>query len=166
MFKIVVIADTHMPRMAKTIPKKLLSDLEAANLVIHVGDVQTVEVLKAFEKFAPLVGVYGNVDDSDIQSRFPNSLLLELDNLTIGITHGHGKSRTTEKRAIEKFQFEDVDIIIFGHSHIPILKQYEDILLFNPGSPTDKRREKQFSYGIIEISEYVNIKHIFYDDKS
>ncbi|MCC3377775.1 metallophosphoesterase, partial [Cohnella sp. REN36] len=77
----------------------------------------------------------------------------------IGLVHGDGKSKTTERRAVDAFAKEDVHIIIFGHSHIPLLRWHEGRLLFNPGSPTDKRRQPQFSYGILELGNEVNATH-------
>ena len=83
-----------------------------------------------------------------------------------GVTHGHGKGKTTEKRALLAFEHEQVDAVIFGHSHIPTHKQIGDITLFNPGSATDKRREKQFSFGLLYIQKNtLRVEHVFYDSK-
>jgi len=93
-------------------------------------------------------------------------LFLPFDDVTIGVTHGHGKGKTTEKRAFSAFEHQQVDAIIFGHSHIPVHKQIGDITLFNPGSATDKRRQKQFSFGLLYIQKNtLHFEHVFYDSK-
>ncbi|MFP3472622.1 metallophosphoesterase family protein, partial [Micrococcus sp. SIMBA_144] len=71
--------------------------------------------------------------------------------------------KTTEKRALEAFEGEDVDVIIFGHSHIPFSRFMKGILLFNPGSPTDKRKLPYYSHGVLTIEETWKIEHVFYD---
>ncbi|MDC3417704.1 metallophosphoesterase family protein [Aquibacillus salsiterrae] len=161
--KIAIIGDTHMPKRAKQLPPVLVSTLKEVDRIIHVGDWQTLQLYEELATFAPVEGVSGNVDTEEIKDKFPNRLILTFGDVHIGVVHGHGKTNTTEKRAIDAFSFEDVDIILFGHSHIPILKGLNDIILFNPGSPTDKRRQQQFSFGLIVINEAgVKLSHIFY----
>ncbi|MCT2537703.1 metallophosphoesterase [Aquibacillus koreensis] len=164
--KIVVIADTHIPKRAKKLPKRLLEELKDADLIFHVGDWQTTTVLEELSQYAPVEGVAGNVDPVEIHELFGEKKVFDFEHISIGLTHGDGKSKTTEKRALDHFAFDDVDIIIFGHSHIPVLKVDEGILLFNPGSPTDKRRQAMYSFGVIEIREVVTLKHIFFEDKT
>ncbi|WP_226038216.1 metallophosphoesterase family protein [Aquibacillus saliphilus] len=163
--RIVVIADTHMPKRAKHLPKRLIEGLINVDLILHAGDWQTREVLEELTVYAPVQGVAGNVDGDDLHSLFGKRKVLDFGNISIGLTHGDGKSKTTEKRALDDFAFDDVDIVIFGHSHIPVLKKHEDIILFNPGSPTDKRRSPSYSYGIIDIGETVVLKHVFFENK-
>ncbi|TWE08272.1 hypothetical protein FB550_101290 [Neobacillus bataviensis] len=163
--KIVIISDTHMPRRAKGLPARLKEELSDTDLIIHAGDWQTIDVLYELQSYAKVEGVFGNVDDDNIQEQFPEKRILELGGFKIGITHGHGKGKTTEKRATLAFNGEAVDCIIFGHSHIPI-KRYEDgVLLFNPGSPIDKRRQKMYSFGIFYIGDTIKAEHIFFSDK-
>ena len=165
---VIVVGDTHMPRMAKQLPKRLLSELSNAELIIHVGDWQTREVYEQLKEFAPVKGVYGNVDEPFFHDHFPNTLVLNLAGHRVGVTHGHGKGKTTEKRAFEQLSDQDVELILFGHSHIPLHKEYEGIVLFNPGSPTDKRRQSHYSFGKLTIykEEPIQIEHIFYADKN
>ncbi|WP_053217131.1 metallophosphoesterase family protein [Virgibacillus senegalensis] len=165
--QIVILSDTHMPRMAKKLPRQLITGLERADLILHAGDWQTIEVLEELQQYAPVIGVIGNVDGPELKERLGKKEWIVRNGITIGITHGDGKGGTTEKRALTAFQTDSVDIIVFGHSHIPLLKQVNGITLFNPGSPTDKRRQPQFSYGILQLTETsFELKHVFFEDKS
>ena len=163
--KIVIISDTHMPKRAKGLPARLTKELADTDLIIHAGDWQTIDVVHELQSYAKVEGVFGNVDDEIIKEHFPEKRMLELGGFKIGITHGHGKGKTTEKRAIQAFAEEEVDCIIFGHSHIPVKKFENGLLLFNPGSPTDKRRQKLFSFGIFHIGATIEAEHIFFSNK-
>lgn len=160
--KIVVISDTHMPKKAKQLPEKLLIDLQDCDYIIHAGDWQTVELYNELNQFGPVIGVTGNVDGQELKSLLKTKEILQAGNFRIGIVHGHGTGKTTEKRAVETFTADEVDCIIYGHSHIPVLKEIDGVTVFNPGSPTDKRRQQQFSYGILTVGERINAEHIFF----
>ncbi|MBV7504554.1 metallophosphoesterase [Bacillus sp. sid0103] len=161
--KIVVLSDTHLPKRAKGLPPRLIEELVHADLIIHAGDLQTIDVYIELKSYANVVGVFGNVDGDEIKDLFPENRVIEVCGFKIGITHGHGKGKTTEKRAILAFEGEKLDCLIFGHSHIPIKKSENGILLFNPGSPTDKRRQKKFSFGVMNIGDSLVAEHIFFD---
>ncbi|REK77613.1 metallophosphoesterase family protein [Paenibacillus paeoniae] len=168
--KIVVLADTHMPRMAKKLPARLLSELANADAIIHAGDWTSLSVYEQLAAFAPTYGVAGNNDGEEIQAKFGLRRLLQFGPWRIGIVHGHGAARraSTESHAIAAFKDTPVNLIIYGHSHIPVLKRVDDLIVFNPGSPTDKRRQPLYSFGIIDFqdTEQQPIRHIFYSDKS
>lgn len=166
LLKVVVVSDTHMPRMAKTLPSVLVKDLQTADLIIHAGDWQTLDAYHLFSKYTSVVGVYGNVDDEEVRRQFNEKEIIHIGYYTIGLTHGHGTKKTTEERALETFGDEKVHCIIFGHSHIPVLKSVNGVLLFNPGSATDKRRQSMYSYGIITIDDELRCEHVFYQSKS
>lgn len=163
MKKVLILSDTHIPARAKQLPKILLDACENADLILHAGDWQNLEVFFELSAYTETIGVAGNVDPWEIVDRFGKKKIVTVENLKIGIVHGDGISRTTEQRAIEAFKEDDVDLIIFGHSHIPIMKEINGVTLFNPGSPTDKRRQPQYSFGILEIGEGWNLRHIFFD---
>lgn len=133
--------------MAKKLPGVLIQDLQSADLIIHAGDWQTLDVYYLFAKYATVVGVHGNVDDDEVRSKFNEKEIIHIGDYTFGLTHGHGTRKTTEERALAMFAEDEVDCIIFGHSHIPVMKNVNGVLLFNPGSATDKRRQPQYSYG-------------------
>ncbi|GAA2705249.1 metallophosphoesterase family protein [Aeromicrobium ponti] len=159
-------SDTHMPKRAKKLPAVLLQELDGCDLIIHAGDWQTIDIYHKLKAYAPVEGVYGNTDSEEICGLFRERLLLEIEGYKIGVVHGHGKGKTTEKRSIAAFGKDRVDIIIFGHSHIPVHKEEGGLTLFNPGSPTDKRRQPRYSFGIMEIEDKMNLRHSFYDSKA
>lgn len=164
--RIAVISDTHMPKKAKQLPQALVAGLENVDYILHVGDWQTLALYEELSGFAPVDGVAGNVDGEEILERFGKKKILTFGSVRIGLVHGDGTGKTTEKRAIESFAGEEVDVILFGHSHIPLLKEVDGLILFNPGSATDKRRQPEFSYGLITIGDELKIEHVFYADKS
>jgi uncharacterized protein len=165
--QIIILADTHMPRMAKVWPAALLPYLERADHIVHAGDFNDQRVLASLQSFAPVTAVYGNTDGPDITEILPEKQVVSFQGVTVGITHGHGKGKTTAQRARAAFAEESLDLLIYGHSHIPEHQMEEEMVLFNPGSPTDKRRQEQFSFGVLIIEEdnIWTIKHIYYSDK-
>ncbi|WHY03029.1 metallophosphoesterase family protein [Neobacillus sp. DY30] len=163
--KIIVISDTHLPKRKKGLPVRLLEELKDVELIIHAGDWQTIDVYHELHRYGRVEGVYGNIDDAGIVGLLPSKLIVEAGGFRFGITHGHGKGKTTEKRAIAAFEGENVDCIIFGHSHIPVKRYEGDLLIFNPGSPTDKRRQKLFSFGVITVSDKITAEHIFFNEE-
>ncbi|MGM9921753.1 MAG: metallophosphoesterase family protein [Bhargavaea sp.] len=164
--KIVILGDTHMPRMAKALPPRLIPELETADRIIHTGDWQTLEVFHKLNRYAPVDGVYGNADPPEIREQFGREKRFSFDGITVSLVHGDGKGKTTPLRALETFREEQPDIILFGHSHIPYHEHHDGIVLFNPGSPTDKRRQPEFSFGILETAETgFTLHHIFYSSK-
>lgn len=164
--KIVVISDTHMPKKARHLPDRLLTDLEDCDYIIHAGDWQTMELYKELQQFGPVIGVTGNVDGPELNSLLKTKEILRAGDFLIGIVHGHGTGKTTEKRALESFKDDMVDCIVYGHSHIPVLKEINGVIVFNPGSPTDKRRQQEFSYGILTVGEDLRAEHIFFKEKN
>ncbi|MFC7063042.1 metallophosphoesterase family protein [Halobacillus seohaensis] len=161
--EIVVVSDTHMPKKNKPMPDRLKQEMKKADLVIHAGDWQTPEVYEEFQQYGKLIGVYGNVDTDEIKQLVPRRQIISIQGFSIGIVHGHGEKKTTEKRVVEEFDQEKVDLIIFGHSHLPLLKFSKKTMLFNPGSATDKRRLPYYSFGKLTMGSEILAKHIFYN---
>jgi uncharacterized protein len=164
--KLVVLSDTHMPKKAKHLPRIMMKDLETADYIIHAGDWQTVEFFHELKQYAQVIGVTGNVDSPELKTLLNKKEILSAGGFKIGVVHGDGTGKTTEKRALDAFLMDEVDCIVYGHSHIPVRKESNGILLFNPGSPTDKRRQKDFSYGILTIGGKIEAEHVYFDDKS
>lgn len=165
MLKIIVVSDTHMPKKSKSLPKRFLEELGHANAIIHAGDWQTLDLYERLKEYAPVYGVYGNVDHEEVRSHFPFQQQLEWEGYMIGIVHGHGERKTTEKRALETFEDNPVDILIYGHSHIPVLRYFKKTLVFNPGSLTDKRRLPFYSFGKLMLNEEgIQAEHIFFNN--
>ncbi len=163
MKKVIVLSDTHIPARAKSLPKILLQACEEADLILHAGDWQNLDVFFELSAYAETIGVAGNVDPWEIVDRFGKKKTVTVENLKIGMVHGDGTGKTTEQRAFDAFSDEKVDIILFGHSHVPLKKEIDGVTLFNPGSPTDKRRQPQYSFGVLEIGEEWSLQHIFFD---
>jgi putative phosphoesterase len=163
--KVVVVSDTHMPGRARKLPPVLVADLEKADLILHAGDFATAETLEMLRGFAPVQGVYGNVDEPELRRLLPRRLKLELFGRSVGLVHGDSPSLPTVARAMAEFADEDLDLIIFGHSHRPLLRREGDLLLFNPGSPTDRRAEPRFSYGRIAPGDdgRLRAEHVWID---
>jgi len=167
--KIVVVSDTHMPRMNKKLPARLIRELTHADAIIHAGDWTKLSVYEELAAYAPTYGVAGNNDGEEIVRKFGLNKVLELDGCKVGIVHGHGTgARTaTESRAVETFKDVKLEALIYGHSHIPVMKRIGSMLLFNPGSPTDKRRQPFYSFGIFQLKGSVlTARHVFYNDKT
>jgi uncharacterized protein len=151
-----VVSDTHLPRFGKTLPVPLLRGLKKAGVqaIVHCGDLTEALALDLLHELAPVFAVAGNNDSKPLQRLLPKLRLLEVGSVRIGVVHGHaGRGRTTMDRAFNAFAEERVDAVLFGHSHIPFRFRRHGVLLFNPGSPTDKRMNPAYTYGILRISE-------------
>lgn len=152
--RILVLSDTHIPRRAQDLPREIWEMAEKVDLIVHAGDFTTGDVLTELKGVNPnLQAVWGNMDEPDLVHMLPEKLVFDAMSKRIGVTHGSGSPWRIEKRVLEKFRNEKVDVIIFGHSHQAILKEEEGILLFNPGSPTDRIFSKKLTFGLLEISE-------------
>ena len=148
---IAVIGDTHVKNKLDNLRRFLENNINGFDLIIHVGDILSEEALDLIESFNNTVAVYGNNDKEPIRKRLSEKEILNIENYKIGVFHGSGKGKTTLERAYDAFLGEDIDIILFGHSHSPIIKTYKGILMMNPGSPTSKRREQFYSFGVLNI---------------
>lgn len=157
-----VLSDTHL-REVRNLPSRVWESLTGVDLILHAGDVLNPGLLVDLKAIAPVEAVRGNCDGWELAS-LPESKIITCEGIRIGLTHGaFGIGRTTPERALRTFEPGSVDIIVFGHSHTPYKEWHGDILLFNPGSPTDKRREPKFSMGLIQVhdSEFEAL-HIFF----
>jgi uncharacterized protein len=165
--RIGIVSDTHMNGHNAYLPQALREGLQGVELILHAGDWTSPVVAELLEEIAPIEGVAGNNDGPDIIERFGWQKLIRVEQIMIGIVHGDGYNKTTEQRAYEAFAGETPDIILFGHSHVPYLEQREGVWMFNPGSPTDKRRQPRYSYGILEITDGNRIEAAihYYDNK-
>lgn len=146
-----VLSDTHIPRRAKRLPPEVIQGFQGVELILHAGDILQESVLQELVKIAPVYAVYGNGDHGELKEKLPAKRLINYAGFKIGLTHGHDYYRSSGislGQLMEAFD-EDVDAIIFGHSHRPYNERVNGILFFNPGSPTDKRFEAFYSYGLI-----------------
>jgi putative phosphoesterase len=151
---VVLLGDTHLPRFGRHLPGPLITGLQAAELILHVGDITQRFVLDLLSEFAPVTAVAGNNDGPELTEHLGLTQVVTVERLRLGMTHGHsGPGRTTPDRARRKFATVEpaVDAICFGHSHQPKVERHGDRWLLNPGSPTDRRRQPTFSYLRLEI---------------
>lgn len=166
--KVGVVSDTHLSHAAKELPRVLIEEFSKVDLILHLGDWVAMEVYDRLSRLAPVEGIAGNNDGSEIIQRFGERKIITLEGVRIGMIHGHTpySRKGTDGNALLAFEGEELDCILFGHSHQPLLRKENGVLLFNPGSPTDKRREKQYSFGLMDIEEgSVSARHIFYDSR-
>jgi putative phosphoesterase len=144
--RLLLLADTHVPRRARDLPAQVWQQVEAADVVVHAGDWVDVSLLDAVESRARrLVAVYGNNDGPSLRDRLPDIATAELDGVRLAVVHETGGREGRERRCAQ--QFPDADVLVFGHSHIPWDTTAETGLrLLNPGSPTDRRRQPVATY--------------------
>ena len=144
--RLLVVADTHVPKRARDLPAQVWREVESADLVIHAGDWDDESLLDAFEsRSRRLVAVWGNNDHGGFRERLPEVARLEVEGTRIGVIHETGDAKGREKRCSE--QFPDLDVLVFGHSHIPWdTTTATGLRLLNPGSPTDRRRQPHCTY--------------------
>ncbi|CAN5719659.1 YfcE family phosphodiesterase [soil metagenome] len=129
------------------LPKELLSHLEAADLILHAGDLMDPKLLDTLAAYAPVKAVRGNLDPPD--ARLPETLKLELDGLPIAMIHDSGPKKGRRNRM--RRRFPEACVVVFGHSHIPWLEDENGLLLLNPGSPTDKRRQPDYTFALLRV---------------
>lgn len=138
---LVITADTHLPKRARDLPAALWAAIDVADVVVHAGDWVEVAVLDALEARARrVIGVYGNNDGPPLRARLPSVARVSLDGLRLAVVHETGPRQRREERCAARFP--DVDVLVFGHSHIPWdTSAAGGLRLLNPGSPTDRRAQ-------------------------
>ncbi|HEX2299014.1 MAG TPA: metallophosphoesterase [Pseudonocardiaceae bacterium] len=151
--QLLIVADTHVPVRARDLPGRLWQQVEEADVVLHAGDWVQAELLDRLERRAArLVGVYGNNDGQELRARLPEVARVELAGLRLGVVHETGAARGREQRCDRAYP--DLDVLVFGHSHIPWdTVTPGGLRLLNPGSPTDRRRQPHCTYLTARIEE-------------
>jgi uncharacterized protein len=149
---VVVLADTHLRRAwpNRRLPRLAVAALETADVILHAGDVTEAEHLEALRHYAPVHAVLGN-NDRSLVGFLPESLEVVLAGVRVGMIHDSGPSRGRERRLHDRFP--DADVVVFGHSHVPWNRPGIDgQLLFNPGSPTERRSRPHRTIGVLELA--------------
>ena len=151
--RLVITADTHVPKRARDLPAALWRAIEEADVVVHAGDWVDVALLDAVEaRAARLVGVYGNNDGPPLRARLPEVARAELAGVRFAVVHETGPATERERRCAARFP--DVDVLVFGHSHIPWdTVAPGGLRLLNPGSPTDRRRQPVATYLTASVAD-------------
>ena len=148
------------------LPSPLVRGLRESGveMILHAGDLTEAFVLELLEDIAPVAAVSGNNDGKKLHKMLGERRIVQAESVRIGLVHGHaGPQKTTRDRALHAFDGDAVDAIVFGHSHIPYNRRHGGILLFNPGSPTDKRLNPRYTYGILRVDgTRIKATHRFY----
>jgi uncharacterized protein len=157
--RLLLIADTHVPKRARDLPQQVWDEVADADVVIHAGDWVEPSLLDALEdKAAQLVACWGNNDGEELRSRLPERADVNLDGLRFTVTHETGASGGRDARMAALYP--DTDVLVFGHSHIPWdTTAATGLRLLNPGSPTDRRRQPFCTYmtAIVEAGLLVDV---------
>jgi putative phosphoesterase len=153
--RLLLIADTHVPKRARDLPAQVWREVEAADVVLHAGDWVEEPLLDALqERSRRLVACYGNNDGPALRRRLDEVARVELGGLRFAVVHETGAAAGRERRCAQRFG--DVDVLVFGHSHIPWDTTADNGLrLLNPGSPTDRRREPYCTYMTATVGDGV-----------
>jgi putative phosphoesterase len=151
--RLAVISDTHLPRGARRLPDRCVALLRGADAILHAGDFSSAETLAELRALGPpLHAVHGNVDEPAVLAQLPMVLALEIDGARIAMLHDSGPA--AGRMARMRARFPEADAVVFGHSHIPLHETGPDgFQLFNPGSPTDRRRQPVHTMGLAEVRD-------------
>ena len=152
MMRIVVLSDTHAPRRWKSCPPPVAAQLRDADLILHAGDVCTAAVLDELAQYGPVTAVVGNNDGPDVAAwGAAETASLTVEGLRVAMIHDSGPSagRLPRMRAM----FPKADLVVFGHSHIPLDVAAGALRIFNPGSPTDRRRQPRGTLGVLHVAD-------------
>jgi putative phosphoesterase len=144
--RLVLVADTHLPKRAKDLPARVWEAVDAADVVVHAGDWVDVGLLDRLEdRAARLIACYGNNDGPALRARLPEIAHATFDGVRLAVIHETGQATGREKRCAA--MFPDTDVLVFGHSHIPWdTTAPSGLRLLNPGSPTDRRRQPDHTW--------------------
>jgi putative phosphoesterase len=144
--RLVLVADTHVPKRARALPEQVWAAVGDADVVFHAGDWVSPDLLDEFEQRSTrLIGVYGNNDGDELRRRLPETVSVTLDGVRFSMIHESGQAKGREQRC--EALFPDADVLVFGHSHIPWdTVAPGGLRLLNPGSPTDRRRQPVCTY--------------------
>jgi uncharacterized protein len=150
-----------MPKGARRLPSRCLEILEEADAVIHAGDFSAASVLEELKALCPTVhAVHGNVDDATLREALPERLEVNLDSHRVAVVHDAGPTRGRLVRM--RAMFPDADAVIFGHGHLPLHEKQGGFQIFNPGSPTERRRAPRRSMGTLTCSEQgLSFEHVW-----
>lgn len=153
MTRVLLLADTHVPKRARDLPGPVWAAVDAADVVVHAGDWVEVGLLDRLEaRSKRLVACYGNNDGPELRRRLPEVGRAEVGGVRLAVVHETGGKEGRERRMTAAYP--DVDLLVFGHSHIPWDSTTESGLrLLNPGSPTDRRRQPHCTFMTLTLAD-------------
>jgi putative phosphoesterase len=144
--RLAIISDTHMPRGNRALPPACIEHLRGADAILHAGDIADLSVLEEIQALGPPVhAVRGNVDSAELQARLP------LTTVVAGIAMIHDAGPSSGRLERMRRRFPDAQAVVFGHSHIPLHEERDGFAIFNPGSPTERRRAPQHTMGLATV---------------
>lgn len=157
---IALLADTHMPRGARRLPERCVELIEGAEAVIHAGDFVALPVLEELQALCPIVhAVHGNVDEAPLRRLLPAEVEIEIGRRTVAILHDAGPAKGRLARL--RRRFPTADAVVFGHSHLPLHEEEDGFQIFNPGSPTERRRAPRPSMGLLSCERGLVFEHVW-----
>jgi putative phosphoesterase len=148
--RIGVISDTHIPHFKK-LPESIWEHFSGVELIIHAGDLSILPVISELETIAPVVAVQGNIEEDGVVRKLQIKREIVVGHCRIGVVHILGDSHNRER--IARQEFPNAHCVVFGHSHIPWNQEHDGLLLFNPGSATDRRRQPRCSVGLLYVDD-------------
>jgi putative phosphoesterase len=164
---VAVISDTHLPKGDRRLPELCLKLIAGADAVIHAGDIATVHALRGIQAIGPKVyAVHGNVDEQPLRRQLPASRRIQLAGRSVGVTHDAGPARGRLERL--KARFPDAQAVVFGHTHLPQYECCGGFQIFNPGSPTERRRAPRRAMGLMYVDvdlERVSFEHVWLEPR-
>lgn len=150
--RVLLMTDTHLPKRAKDLPAPLWDAVDAADLVVHAGDWVDEATLDALEaRSARLLACWGNNDGPGLRARLPEVARATVEGVRVAVVHETGQTQRREERM--RVAYPDVDLLVFGHSHIPWDTAHDGLRLLNPGSPTDRRRQPDFTWMTLRLAD-------------
>ena len=152
-----------MPRGGRRLPEACEREIAAADLLVHLGDFSRREVLDSLDALAArTVAVHGNVDSAELRDLLPAETVVQAGGVRLGLIHDAGPRRGRLARM--RARFPDADAVIFGHSHMPLHESEGGFQIFNPGSPTERRRAAHRSMGRAWVREdTISFEHVVLD---
>jgi uncharacterized protein len=160
---VAVVADTHLPRGRRRLPGACIERLLSADLIVHAGDFTSAAVVADLRALGPpVVAVHGNVDEERLRHELPAEAVVEVGGQRLAVAHDAGPASGRLGRL--RRRFPDADAVIFGHSHIPLHERGGGFQIFNPGSPTERRRSPHHTMGIATVGAgEVRFEHVVLD---
>lgn len=150
MKRVGVVSDTHWQVVDGPLPQSLFKALEGIDLILHAGDLVSLEIIDQLSEIASVQAVAGNMDGTEVRQKLPAKRVLHIEKIRLGLIHGWGPPQGLPQRVLAEFP-EDVNVVVFGHSHQPYQEWTDGRLLFNPGSLLKDRFSAGRSYGLLTI---------------